>query len=218
MSVAAKICGLSDPAATAAAADAGAAYVGFIFYPRSPRYVAPATAAELARHAGDAAKVAVTVDLRDDELAAILHTAPIDLIQLHGSETPERVAHVRRRFGLPVMKSIAVAGAGDLDRADAYTGVADRLLFDAKPPKEKPDALPGGNALSFDWQLLAGRDWPLPWMLSGGLTAANLAEAVATSRARTVDVSSGVEDAPGRKNPDSIRALLDAAARLRPVA
>ena len=176
MSVDAKICGLTDARSMAAAAEAGAAYVGFIFYPPSPRYVTPETAADLARHAGSASKVAVTVDLSDDELAAILATAPIDLIQLHGSETPERVGEVRQRFGLPVMKSVAVAGAGDLDRADAYSGVADRLLFDAKPPKEKPDALPGGNALSFDWQLLAGRDWPLPWMLSGGLTADNLAE------------------------------------------
>ena len=218
MSVDTKICGLSDPQSMAAAAEAGAAYVGFIFYPRSPRYVTPAAAAELARHAGRAIKVAVTVDLSDEDLAAILETAPIDLIQLHGSETPERVAHVRARFGVPVMKSIAVAGADDLDRAAAYTGVADRLLFDAKPPKEQPDALPGGNALSFDWQLLAGREWPLPWMLSGGLTAENLAEAVDISRAPAVDVSSGVEDAPGAKNPEKIRTLLAAAARLRPVA
>ena len=218
MSVDAKICGLTDARSMAAAAEAGAAYVGFIFYPPSPRYVTPETAADLARHAGSASKVAVTVDLCDDELAAILATAPIDLIQLHGSETPERVGEVRQRFGLPVMKSVAVAGADDLDRADAYSGVADRLLFDAKPPKEKPDALPGGNALSFDWQLLAGRDWPLPWMLSGGLTADNLAAAVEISRAPAVDVSSGVEDAPGRKNPDKIRSLLAAAARLRPVA
>jgi phosphoribosylanthranilate isomerase len=218
MSVDAKICGLGDPKSMAAAAEAGAAYVGFIFYPRSPRYVTPETAAELARHAGAATKVAVTVDLSDDELAAILKTAPIDLIQLHGSETPERVAHVRQHFGLPVMKSVAVAGADDLDRADAYTDVADRLLFDAKPPKEKPDALPGGNALSFDWQLLAGREWRLPWMLSGGLTVDNLAEAVAISHATTVDVSSGVEDSPGAKNPEKIRALLAAAGRLRPVA
>lgn len=218
MSVDAKICGLNDAEAMAAAAAGGSAYVGFIFYPPSPRYVTPESAAELARHAGDATKVAVTVDLSDAELAEILETAPIDLIQLHGKETPERVAQVRQRFGLPVMKSIAVAGADDLDRADAYTAVADRLLFDAKPPKEKPDALPGGNALSFDWQLLAGRSWPLPWMLSGGLTAENLGEAVEISQARAVDVSSGVEDAPGVKNPEKIRALLAAAARLRPVA
>ena len=218
MSVDTKICGLSDAASMAAAAEAGAAYVGFIFYPRSPRYVTPETAAGLARHAGRATKVAVTVDLSDDELAAILATAPVDLIQLHGSETPERVAQVRARFGCPVMKSVAVAGADDLDRAEAYTAVADRLLFDAKPPKEKPDALPGGNALSFDWQLLAGRSWAVPWMLSGGLTADNLAEAVEISRAPAVDVSSGVEDAPGVKNPDKIQALLAAAARLRPVA
>lgn len=218
MSVDAKICGLTDARSMAAAAEAGAAYVGFIFYPPSPRYVTPATAAELARHAGCAVKVAVTVDLSDEDLAAILETAPIDLIQLHGSETPERVGEVRQRFGLPVMKSVAVAGVDDLDRADAYSGVADRLLFDAKPPKETPDALPGGNARSFDWQLLAGRSWPLPWMLSGGLDAQNLAEAVAISRAPAVDVSSGVEDAPGRKSPEKIRALLAAAQRLRPVA
>jgi len=218
MSVATKICGLSDAVSMASAADAGAAYVGFIFYPRSPRYVTPETAAELAHHAGRATKVAVTVDLSDDDLAAILATAPIDLIQLHGSETPERVAQVRRRFGRPVMKSVAVAGPDDLDRADAYTAVADRLLFDAKPPTAKPDALPGGNALSFDWQLLATRHWALPWMLSGGLTADNLEEAVTISRAGAIDVSSGVEEAPGAKNPAKIRALLAAAARLRPVA
>jgi phosphoribosylanthranilate isomerase len=197
MSVDTKICGLSDPQSMAAAAEAGAAYVGFIFYPRSPRYVSPERAAGLAAHAGTATKVAVTVDLSDEELAAILETAPIDLVQLHGSETPDRVAHVRARFGLPVMKSVAVSGADDLDRAASYAEVADRLLFDAKPPKEKPDALPGGNALSFDWQLLAGRDWPLPWMLSGGLTADNLAAAVEISRAPAVDVSSGVEE-PGQ--------------------
>ncbi|MBK1666770.1 phosphoribosylanthranilate isomerase [Rhodovibrio sodomensis] len=217
MSVDVKICGLTDPRSMAAAAEAGAAYVGFIFYPRSPRYVTPQQATELAGHAGPAAKVAVTVDLTDDALAAILAVARIDLIQLHGAETPQRVAEVRARFGLPVMKSVAVAGADDLDRADAYAGVADRLLFDAKPPTEKPDALPGGNALSFDWQLLSGRSWPLPWMLSGGLDVDNLAQAVEISRAPAIDVSSGVEDAPGQKNPDKIRALLGAAGRLRPV-
>ncbi|MBK1697235.1 phosphoribosylanthranilate isomerase [Rhodovibrio salinarum] len=218
MSVATKICGLTDADSMAAAAQAGAAYVGFIFYPPSPRYVTPQQAAALAAHAGQAVKVAVTVDLSDDELGAILETAPVDLIQLHGAETPQRVAEVRARFAKPVMKSIPVAGPDDLDRADSYAPIVDRLLFDAKPPKEKPDALPGGNALSFDWQLLAGRSWSVPWMLSGGLTVDNLAEAVEISRARAIDVSSGVEDAPGRKNPEKIRTLLAAAARLRPVA
>jgi phosphoribosylanthranilate isomerase len=217
-SIQTKICGITDAEAMAAAVAAGAAFVGFIFYPRSPRYVSPRQAMQLAQHAGRATKVAVTVDLDDAQLTEILEAAPADLIQLHGSETPERVAEIRRRFRLPVMKSIAVAGPDDLDRAEAYTAVADRLLFDAKPPKETPDALPGGNARSFDWQLLAGRSWPLPWMLSGGLDAQNLAEAVAISRAPAVDVSSGVEDAPGRKSPEKIRALLAAAQRLRPVA
>jgi phosphoribosylanthranilate isomerase len=213
-----KICGLTEAKAMAAARDGGAAFVGFVFYPPSPRALSPQQAAALAVHAGPAQKVAVTVDLSDPELAAILEAAPIDLIQLHGQETPERVAAVRARFGLPVMKSVSIAGPDDLARADAYADVADRLLFDAKPPRDAPDALPGGNARAFDWQLLAGRQWPLPWMLSGGLTAETLAQAVRISGARTVDVSSGAEDAPGKKSPAKIRALLSEAARLRPVA
>jgi len=155
--------------------------------------------------------VAVTVDAGDDTLAALLAEAPARMLQLHGGETPERVAAIRARFGLPVMKVIKVAGADDLGAADAYDDVADRLMFDAKPPPEKTGALPGGNRLSFDWQLLAGRRWPLPWMLSGGLDADNVAEAVRISGAPAVDVSSGVEDAPGVKNPVLIRAFLAAA-------
>jgi phosphoribosylanthranilate isomerase len=210
MPVEAKICGLTRPDAIAAARDGGAAYVGFIFYPRSPRHVDPARAAALAAERGPAKAVAVTVDMADDELAALLAAVPVDLLQLHGGETPERVAEVRARFGLPVMKSVAVAGEADVARAHAYVEVADRLLFDAKPPKDRPDALPGGNALSFDWQLLAEQSWPVPWMLSGGLSRDNVAEAVGTARAAAVDVSSGVEAAPGVKDPARVSAFLEA--------
>lgn len=213
-----KICGVTTPDALAAARDNGAAYVGFIFYPPSPRYLPPAEAAALARESGLCRAVAVTVDLDDRALAEIVETQAFDLLQLHGQEPPERVADVRARFGLPVMKSVAVAGPDDLSRADAYREAADRLLFDAKPPKDKADALPGGNALAFDWQLLAGRDWPLPWMLSGGLTADNVAEAVRISGARAIDVSSGVEERPGLKSPARIEALLQAVRALQPVA
>lgn len=219
MTIEAKICGINSAEAMAAARDGGAAYAGFIFYPRSPRYVAPAQARELAAvAAGGPATVGVVVDLADAEIAAIVETVPLAMLQLHGRETPERVAAVRERFALPVMKVVSVAGAADVDRAAAYEAVADRLLFDAKPPRDRPEALPGGNALAFDWQLLAGRAWRLPWMLSGGLNADNLEQAVRTSRARAVDVSSGVEDAPGVKNPAKIAALLAAARGLQPVA
>jgi phosphoribosylanthranilate isomerase len=214
--IAAKICGLTTPEAMDAARDHGAAFVGFVFYPRSPRHVTPEQAADLAGRRGTAQAVAVTVDLDDAALAEILEAAPIDLVQLHGSETPERVAEVRARFGRPVMKSIAVGGPDDLARAEAYAGVADRLLFDAKPPRQAPDALPGGNALAFDWQLLAGRSWPVPWMLSGGLDAGNVAEALRISGARAIDVSSGVESEPGRKDPAKIAELLCAVAKVEP--
>lgn len=213
-----KICGITTADALTAARDNGAAYVGFIFYPRSPRYVTPQEAGALARETGLTRAVGVTVDLDDAALAEIVETAEIDLLQLHGQEPPERVADVRARFGLPVMKSIPVARAEDLARADEYQDAADRLLFDAKPPKDKADALPGGNALAFDWQLLAGRRWSKPWMLSGGLNADNIAEAVRISGALEIDVSSGVEDRPGVKNPEKIKALLEAVRALQPVA
>lgn len=219
MTVEVKICGLRTAAALAAARAGGAAYVGFIFYPPSPRYLPPEEVAELCAGATDGPrKVGVVVNLSDAEIEAIVKAAPLDMLQLHGSESPERVAEVKARFGLPVMKAIAVAGREDIARAEAYLPVADRLLFDAKPPKDLEGALPGGNALSFDWQLLAGRGWPLPWMLSGGLTVDNLAEAVRISRASAVDVSSGIEDRPGHKNPGKITALLDYARTLEPVA
>ncbi len=212
MSVEVKICGVNAPEAVAAVVEGGADYLGFAFYLRSPRYVTPAAAHELAAQApARVVKVGLAVDLDDAALAAILEAVPLDLWQLHGGESPARVAQIKERFGLPVMKVVRIAGPADVTAAEAYLRVADRLLFDAKPPKEMTDALPGGNALAFDWQLLAGRSWPVPWMLAGGLDPENVAEAIRVSGARTVDVSSGVEDRPGLKNPDKIRAFLAAA-------
>ena len=210
----AKICGLNSPAAAVAAAAAGARFIGLVFYPPSPRAVTPAQAAALtALVPQQVGKVGLFVDPEDDAIAAVLREAPLTMLQLHGSESPARVAAIRQRFGLPVMKAIGVATPEDLGRAEDYLDVADWLLFDAKPPKE-PGALPGGNARAFDWRVLGGRSWSKPWMLSGGLTAANLAEAVRITGAAVVDVSSGVEDRPGVKNPDRIRAFLEKAAAL----
>jgi phosphoribosylanthranilate isomerase len=215
MALTAKICGLNSEAAVAAAAAGGASHVGFVFYPPSPRAVDAARAAALARAVpADIVKVGLLVDADDATLAAILAEAPLDMLQLHGDETPRRVKEIRRRFGRPVMKALRVASATDLAAADEYLPVADWLLFDAKPPPEMTGALPGGNSLSFDWSLIAGRSWARPWMLSGGLNAGNLARAVAATGARAVDVSSGVEDAPGRKSPDKIAAFLKLAAEL----
>ncbi len=212
MSIEVKICGVNSPAALAAAVEGGADYLGFNFYPPSPRYVTPEAVREIAAPTPESVtKVGVVVDLDDAALAAILARAPLDMLQLHGRESPERVAEIRARFGLPVMKVVRIAGADDVAAAEAYCSAADRLLFDAKPPKDMTGALPGGNALALDWRLLAGKAWPIPWLLAGGLDAENLAEAVRTSGARALDVSSGVEDAPGRKSPDKIRAFLSAA-------
>lgn len=213
MRIEAKICGIRTVEAARAAVAGGAAFVGFVFYPPSPRAATPEGAARIAADLPPGlGKVAVTVDADDEALSAILKAYDFDLLQLHGKESPARVAEVRRRFGRPVMKAIPVAGAEDLGRAGDYLPVADRLLFDAKPPKDMEGALPGGNALSFDWTLLAGRDWPKPWFLSGGLDAGNLAEALRVTRAPAVDVSSGVEDKPGRKSPEKIAAFLQALA------
>ncbi|PPB80476.1 phosphoribosylanthranilate isomerase [Albidovulum inexpectatum] len=209
-SVRVKICGLRDMDALQAAVEAGAAYLGFVFYPRSPRHVEVEQAARLALDVPvGVAKVALTVDASDDELDAILSSVPIDLLQLHGRESPERVARIRERFGLPVMKAVGVAGPEDLPAIDSYGRVADQLLIDAKAPKGA--ALPGGNGVAFDWKLVVRKYWPCPWMLAGGLTPENVAEAVRQTGARQVDVSSGVERAPGVKDPDLIRAFITAA-------
>ena len=175
-----KICGLTTPETVEAAADAGARYLGFVFFPKSPRNLTPGEARPLAAMAPPGVmKVALTVN-PDDALIETVAALPIDMIQLHGAETPERVAEVKRLSGLPVMKAIKVREAEDLTVAKSFVSAADRLLFDAKPPTDLKNALPGGNALAFDWRLLAGTDWPLPWMLAGGLHTGNLAEAVAT--------------------------------------
>lgn len=207
--VKAKICGISTPETMQAALDAGARWVGLVFFPKSPRNVSIATAAELSRMVGTGTRVVgLFVDPTDDLLDDVTGQVPLDLIQLHGGETPERVAAIRARFNLPVMKALKIGDAADLDAATAYEPVVDMLLFDARPPKGA--ILPGGNGVAFDWSLLTGRQWQKPWMLSGGLDPANVADAIRATGARAVDVSSGVEDAPGRKSPDLIRDFLSA--------
>jgi phosphoribosylanthranilate isomerase len=208
MSIAAKICGVNSEAAIAAAVAGGAAYLGFNFYPPSPRSISPARAAELcAAVPSGVQRVGLFVDADDAAIRAVLDIAPIDILQFHGHETPDRVIDAKLRFHRPVMKAIAIAAPEDALAASRYEEDADLLLFDAKPPR-RVDALPGGNGLAFDWHLIAGREWRRPWMLSGGLTAELLPEAVRISGAAAVDVSSGVERAPGDKDPDKIRAFL----------
>lgn len=213
--VAAKICGLKTAETVDAAINGGAFMIGFNFFARSPRYLTPALAGELGKRVpANVAKVGLLVDAGDDEIAAILGEAPLDLLQLHGHETPDRVAAVKVRFALPVMKVVSVAEAADIAAARAYENVADRLLFDTKPPKSLANALPGGNAISFDWGLLKGETFRLPWMLAGGLHAGNLAEAVSATGTRAVDTSSGVEDRPGEKNVNKIKEFLAVARTL----
>ena len=206
-----KICGIGDVPALDAAIEGGARYVGFVFFPASPRYVTPDRAAALAaRLPDDVIAVALAVDPDDALIADLDAVTGIGMYQLHGDEAPARVRAVRERTGKPVMKAVKVAGRADLDAADAYLDAADMLLFDAKAPADMTGALPGGNALAFDWTILGGRRWPLPWMLSGGLDPDNVAEAIRISGAPAVDVSSGVESAPGVKDPGRIRAFLAA--------
>ena len=189
---------------------AGARYVGFVFFEKSPRYVSFEQAAELALMVPmGVAKVALTVNADDDFLDELLTSVPIDMLQLHGSESPSRVAEVRARFGLPVMKALGVADATDLTVIDEYELVADQILLDAKPPKNAD--LPGGNGVSFDWRLLSGRTWKKPWMLAGGLNAGNVAEAIRLTGTQQVDLSSGVETAPGVKDPTLFKAFVEAA-------
>ncbi|MEH7829475.1 phosphoribosylanthranilate isomerase [Gemmobacter denitrificans] len=205
-----KICGLRTEADVAAVAAAGAGYAGFVFFPKSPRHLDLATAQRLALAAPvGLAKVALVVDADDATLDAIIEAVPLDMLQLHGHESPDRVADVRARYGLPVMKAVGVADEGDLAAIFDYSTVADQLLIDAKPPRNS--ALPGGNGLSFDWRLVAQRRWLRPWMLAGGLTAENVAEAIRLTNARQVDVSSGVESAPGVKDAAKIAAFTRAA-------
>ncbi|HVJ44304.1 MAG TPA: phosphoribosylanthranilate isomerase [Dongiaceae bacterium] len=215
MAIEAKICGLRTPEAIDAAIGGGAAFIGLVFYAKSPRHLTAEAAGALSRPvAGKVGRVGLIVDASDDEIAAILAACPLDMLQLQGKETPERVAEIRTKFARPVMKAIAIATAADIAGARIYEAVADRLLFDAKPPKSMAGALPGGNAVSFDWNLLAGQAFRQPWMLAGGLTVTNLAEAVRISGARAVDTSSGVEDRPGVKNLQKINDFLELARHL----
>ena len=210
MSLAVKICGLKTEDAVDAAVEGGAAYVGFIFFPRSPRALAPDAAAVLRKRVPPAVRtVAVVVDADDTTLDRIMREVAPDLLQLHGRESPARTAQLRRRYDRPVIKALPVATAADLRDVAIYAKEADILLFDAKPGPEA--SRPGGNALSFDWALMRGVKLQKPWLLAGGLTADNLAEAVATSGAAAVDVSSGVERAPGEKDVALIRRLLEVA-------
>ncbi|UZD89616.1 phosphoribosylanthranilate isomerase [Cognatishimia activa] len=205
-----KICGLKDPAHIQIAAEAGASHVGFVFFEKSPRNVSVSQARDLALETpAGLAKVALIVNADDAFIDELLAQVPIDILQLHGKETPERVAEVKARTGLPVMKAIGIADEADTAQIDLYGEVADQLLVDAKAPKDAD--LPGGNGLAFDWRLVKRKFWPKPWMLAGGLTPDNVALAVQMTGAKQVDISSGVESAPGVKDPDLIRAFIKAA-------
>ena len=199
-----KICGLTGAEGVRAAAEAGASHVGFVHFPPSPRHVGLDQAAALAREVPEGvAKVALTVDADDVLIDALAELGAFDMIQLHGGETPERVAQVGARCGLAVMKAVGISGTGDLPLIDAHAETADAILVDAKPPADS--SRPGGNAAAFDWSLVAGRRWARPWFLAGGLDPDNVAEAIRRSGATGVDVSSGVESAPGIKDPDLVR-------------
>ncbi|MEL6475778.1 MAG: phosphoribosylanthranilate isomerase [Pseudomonadota bacterium] len=204
-----KICGLTRVEDVRHAAAAGASYLGYVFFPPSPRAIGVDAAQRLMEAAPDGViKTALTVD-PDDALVEALRDLPTDLLQLHGRETPERVAEIRRCTGLPVMKAIGIRDASDLTEIARYEAVADKLLIDAKPPKGA--TRPGGNAISFDWRLIAGRRWQRPWLLAGGLTPENVAEAIRLTGADAVDVSSSVESAPGVKDPSRTAAFITAA-------
>lgn len=194
-----KICGIKDLPALQAAVEAGAEYVGFVFFEKSPRNIAPAAAVTLAKTLPETVKsVAVTVDMSDEQLDALFSAFKPDLLQCHGKETPDRLREIKRRYGVPIIKAISVRSSDDIASAGAFTHVADYLLFDAKAPASM---LPGGNGLAFDWKLLKDREFLLPWFLSGGITMDNVTEALHITRAPAVDVSSSLESAPGQKDP-----------------
>jgi phosphoribosylanthranilate isomerase len=209
MIVEAKICGLKSEEAIVAAIKGGATSVGFVFFDKSPRNVSAMDVRNLtAGIPPRICKVGLVVDASDEFLLEISEGGSLDMLQLHGQETPARVAEVRERFGLPVMKAIAIEGAKDLETAREYEDVVDRLMFDAKPPRGA--TRPGGNAVAFDWKLLQGIAWKKPWILAGGLTPENVIDAIRISGADAVDVSSGVEDTPGVKSIAKIHAFLSA--------
>ena len=205
-----KICGLAEPGGVAAALEAGADGLGFVFFARSPRCVTPRQAAALsAPAAGRARRVGLFVDAPEEQIAAVLDACPLDALQLHGEESPAEVARVRARFGLPVVKALGIGERRDLDLAATHALAADALLLDAKPP---PGAdRPGGHAAAFDWSLVAGLRFRVPWLLAGGLTPANVAEAIRATGTPGVDVSSGVEASPGVKDPGKVAGFVAAA-------
>ncbi len=204
-----KICGLSRPDDVAFAVDAGADYVGFVFFPKSPRHVSKEGVGELADAAGPATTVALMVNPKDREIEAVLEKAAFGMIQLHGTESPERVRDVRERFAVRVMKAVGVQDRKDLDSIEDHSDAADQLLIDAKAAPGA--ALPGGSGIRFDWSLIRDRSWRRPWMLAGGLDSGNVADAIRETGAGQVDVSTGVESAPGRKDRTRIKRFIDAA-------
>lgn len=206
-----KICGLTTLNAVQAASAAGARHVGFVFYPRSSRALTAAQAVPLAGAAAGLSRVGLFVDPDDALLNDVLDVVPLDAVQLHGDESPDRVRAVKSLTGKPVWKAVPIAEQADVTWARAYENVADFLLFDAKPPTSTPLAAPGGNGLAFDWALIAGESWSLSWGLAGGLDPSNVAEAIRISGTTLVDVSSGVEDAPGVKSAAKIEAFVKAA-------
>ena len=202
-----KICGLSTAETVDAATSAGAAYVGFVFFEKSPRNISFEVARQLAIDVPiGIAKVALVVNANDAFLDEIVNSVPLDMLQLHGNEAPERVTEIKARFGLPVMKAVGIASKDDLVQIETYSEVADQILIDAKPPKHS--TLPGGNGLAFDWRLIANRRWSKPWMLAGGLTVGNVAEAITLTGAAQIDVSSGVENSPGQKSNNLIQSFI----------
>lgn len=208
--VAVKICGLSTPETMAAAVSAQARYVGLVFFQKSPRFVDVPRARQLALAVPfGVCKVGLFVDPTDADLSAVMDHVPLDMVQLHGQESRERISQIRENFGLPVMKAFGIATADDLEKIAHYGSVADQLLVDAKPPPGGD--VPGGNGLPFDWRLIENRRWPVPWMLSGGLTADNVAQAVRLTGANQIDLSSGVESARGVKDVGMIQTFMDAA-------
>ncbi|VAV93496.1 Phosphoribosylanthranilate isomerase [hydrothermal vent metagenome] len=210
MIIHAKICGLSTRETVKAAVDAGASHLGFVFFAKSPRNISPEQVAELCRDIPlSVIKTGVFVDPENEQLDRILAMAPLDLLQLHGSESPARVQEVKARFKRPVMKAIALSDPDDMAGIKAYESCADMLLFDAKAPPELTDALPGGNGRAFDWNIIHAAEINLPWMLSGGLNMDNIAEAIAISGAQMIDVSSGVESRPGQKDIAKIKAFMN---------
>ena len=210
-----KICGISSMESLEAAIVGGAAAVGFVFFPASPRFVHIKAASKLiAEVPKNVLRVGLIVNMGDRDLTEIVDNLTLDILQLHGDETPKRALEIKERFDLPIIKAIKVAAPSDISRADAYKSLVENILFDAMPPKEMKQALPGGNAVSFNWNWLGNRKLPYPWMLSGGLNAKNVETAVKTSGASFVDVSSGVEKCPGSKDPTMIKEFLEVISKI----